>query len=159
MQRSERDDPRIAPVPVWAETDLRRSVSPQIDRQARAFARLVTGSRAAGDDLVTMALGYTVTPARSSPDSADAFRALLQAMRMLLRVRPPQHAAGQQPAALQGHARLPIDVREASALSFALGLSAEEIAILLDRTPAEIEALIARSWGSYMSLLACCPQR
>jgi len=124
--------------------------------QARAYSRLVTGSQIAGDELVERALQYVVAPMSDANEGPSTFLALLQAMRMLVRVQHPTSPTALQTRALQSHLQLPIDVREAAALHLALGLAPSEIAELLDRSAAEIEALLAQSWGTYMSLLACC---
>lgn len=127
-------------------------------KNSRAFARLVTGSRASGDRLVSMAMDYmAISPCRMGSRTIT-FGALLDAMRTLLRLQAGPAMTGAEALPMKSHLQLPLDVREAAALHLALGLEVEEIAALLDRAPDCIQLQINQSWGTHMMLLASCPQ-
>lgn len=157
--------PILKPVPAPAPSD---TPAPAIDasildtdglRKARIYAKLVMGTRTSGDLLLEEAITQYLLRNRQKLTEAGCFYALLQTMRMLVRLpdadfgTPP---VGIRSKALETHFALPIEVREAAALHVSSDLECSEIAVLLGCTEADVDRMLNQTWGSYLMLLGFC---
>ncbi|MFN3911954.1 hypothetical protein [Hyphomonas sp.] len=129
-------------------------------RKARTYAKLVLGTRTCGDLLLEEAISQYLLNSHQAPADGGCFLALLQTMRMLLRLpgadyEPPRNDRSK---ALMTHYELPLDVREAAALHLSAELSSCEIAALFGRTEGEIDDMLNQTWGSYLMLLSFCAE-
>jgi hypothetical protein len=113
-------------------------------RKVRAFARLVIGNRAEGDELVEDALTLYLS---TDPDPGQADEAYAYLVRAVCRVLRTSGAVPRLPfdldpefAPLRG---LALDTREIAALYLGAGLGADVIAYLLEITAEETAAGLA----------------
>lgn len=129
-------------------------------RRARQFARLVLGTRSAGDLLLSQAIDWVRLQYRHRQFHSGCFVPLVKAMRMLVRL--PETGPDLEPAMLSkpvmAHLSLPLEAREAAALSLLLDGDCLEISALLCLDPGSVKKLLDQSWGSRLVLLACTAQ-
>lgn len=110
-------------------------------RKVRAFARLVIGNRAEGDDLVEDALTLYLS---TDPEPGQADESYAYLVRAVCRVLRTSGAVPRLPVDLDAKLApilgLALDIREIAALHLGAGLGAADIAHLLEITAEETAA-------------------
>lgn len=150
----------VAPMP--ASTLHSKVIARDMDTagltKAREYAKLVVGSRAAGDKLIEAALDYFMAHPDRRRHSGTCFIPLFLCMRRVMRL-PGADAAVIQPQwgkSIKVHYALPLEVREAAALHIAAEMDAPEIAFHMSCSERDVEAMLEKTWGTYLMLLGCC---
>lgn len=148
--------------PMPASTLRCKVIAPEMDtaglNKARMYAKLVVGSRAAGDQLLEEALDYCMAHPDRRRHPVTCFIPLFRCIRMLMRlpgadaaIIPPQWSR-----TMKVHYALPLEVREAAALHIAAEMDAPEIASHMSCSERDVEAMLEQTWGTYLMLLGCC---